>query len=535
MASEFSHPSLGHIQGNAKEGVVQFLGVKYASIKDRFAASEVFDHSESNFIDATKPGPYVISPPVWDMEFGFIQKSLPMPEMRMSELEGLNLNISVPLIQGKIPSPEQMLPVFMFVHGGGYALGSNAWPQYDQARIVRLSTKMGKPVIGVGINYRVGLPGFLTSQEMRKEGYVANNGLRDQANALRWIKKFIGGFGGDSGNVTFIGESAGSVSGSLLLHSTEPLFKRYVSMSGTSLMMKPLPPPVSEFAYSSVIEMFGLKDASGPERIKALLALPVEKLLSVPPNIPLVPVIDGDLIRSIINFAQISSKDDDPALDMPGRKWCQDLLIGDCQFDGSIGSFMLGPKTVSIAKGFCSSIGKTLADYPAAAEKLRHAYQITPDLADDVALRNVLQFSTDIGFYATALAFAQGWPGKARVYHFNEPNPWEGPWKGEAGHVLDIAFLFQNYNEHLEPEQKAVAVKFAEDVIKFANGACDWKAFNEGEGARIYGPSRDGICGEYVEGIAQDGSGRKNIIFELAEEIGLEPLSAAWGNFLTGN
>lgn len=85
------------------------------------------------------------------MEFGFIQKSLPMPEMRMSELDGLHLNISVPLIGGKSPSLEQKLPVFMFVHGGGYALGSNAWPQYDQSRIVKLSTEMEKPVIGVGI------------------------------------------------------------------------------------------------------------------------------------------------------------------------------------------------------------------------------------------------------------------------------------------------------------------------------------------------------------------------------------------------
>jgi len=45
---------------------------------------------------------------------------------------------------------------------------------------------------------------------MRKAGYVSNNGLRDQANALRWVKKFIGGFGGDPDTVTYIGESAGA-------------------------------------------------------------------------------------------------------------------------------------------------------------------------------------------------------------------------------------------------------------------------------------------------------------------------------------
>ncbi len=122
------------------------------------------------------------------------------------------------------------------------------------------------------------------------------------------------------------------VSGSLHLHSQEPLFKRYVSMSGTSLMMKPLPPPVSEFAYSYAIEFFGLKDLSASERINALLELPVEKLLSVPPNIPFLPITDGDLIPGAATFAQISSPED-PNSHMVGRNWCKDLLIGDCQFD----------------------------------------------------------------------------------------------------------------------------------------------------------------------------------------------------------
>lgn len=74
-----------------------------------------------------------------------------MPEITISELDGLNLNITVPLLEGNFPTPEKKLPVFMFVHGGGYSLGSNAWPQYDQARIVRLSAEMGMPIIGVGI------------------------------------------------------------------------------------------------------------------------------------------------------------------------------------------------------------------------------------------------------------------------------------------------------------------------------------------------------------------------------------------------
>lgn len=71
--------------------------------------------------------------------------------------------------------------------------------------------------------YRLGIPGFLTSAEMRQAGYKANNGLRDQATALQWIKHHIAGFGGDPANVTAMGESAG---GGELLPLPSPFVKR---------------------------------------------------------------------------------------------------------------------------------------------------------------------------------------------------------------------------------------------------------------------------------------------------------------------
>ena len=84
-------------------------------------------------------------------EFGFIQQSLPVPKLTSSDLEGLNLNISVPLLESKLPTPTSSHPVFVFVHGGGYGVGSNAWPQNDLERFVKLSADMELPVIGVGI------------------------------------------------------------------------------------------------------------------------------------------------------------------------------------------------------------------------------------------------------------------------------------------------------------------------------------------------------------------------------------------------
>jgi carboxylesterase type B len=85
------------------------------------------------------------------MEFGFIQNSLPIPELKTSGTECLHLNITVPLLEGVPPGKETKLPVFVFVHGGGYSIGSNSWPQYDQSRIVKLSNELGMPVLGVGI------------------------------------------------------------------------------------------------------------------------------------------------------------------------------------------------------------------------------------------------------------------------------------------------------------------------------------------------------------------------------------------------
>ncbi|KAF8864542.1 alpha/beta-hydrolase [Acephala macrosclerotiorum] len=538
MSITLSHPSLGEIQGKVDEKVTRFLGIKYASIKDIFAASEVVKYSNSK-IDATKLGPMVPGPmeKAWEDEFKFIQKSLPMPPMTMSELDGLNLNVTVPLKEGQLPSPDTKLPVFVFVHGGGFGLGSNAWPQYDQGRIVQQSEEMGIPVIGVGINYRVGIPGFLTSVELREAGYLGNNGVRDQANAFTWVQEYISGFGGDPQNVTFIGESAGSASGCLLLHQKKQLFNRFISMSGNTLMVRPLPPPLAEFVYSTTMQNLGLGALSGAERVKALLKIPVEKIIEARASgLPLLPVVDNDVVPCAPSFSQIGSKAEDPALSMPGRSWCKELLIGDCQFDGSILSHMLGPRTIGIGKNFCSSIEKTLAAQPGAAQKLRHTYKITPDLEDSIALRNVLQFATDIGFFATGVTWARGWPGKAWMYHFNEPNPWDGEWKGESGHILDVAYLFQNYEEHLTQAQKNVGKQYAGDFISFMNGKTRWPVFEDGkEGAMTYGPSTESKSWEYVEGITSEKSGRKNTIFELAESVGIEELSAAWGNFLSGN
>ena len=62
----------------------------------------------------------------------------------------------------------------------------------------------------IHFSYRLGLPGFLTSEELKAAGYKGNNFLRDQRAGLAWVKQHIAGFGGDPDNITVIGESAGA-------------------------------------------------------------------------------------------------------------------------------------------------------------------------------------------------------------------------------------------------------------------------------------------------------------------------------------
>lgn len=84
----------------------------------------------------------------------FIQQSLPKPPVKHSDVDCLNLNITVPKLASGIGGlSRQKLPVFIWTHGGGFVVGANSWPQYDHAKLVKLAAKNGVPIIGVGIKY----------------------------------------------------------------------------------------------------------------------------------------------------------------------------------------------------------------------------------------------------------------------------------------------------------------------------------------------------------------------------------------------
>jgi carboxylesterase type B len=199
----------------------------------------------------------------------------------------------------------------------------------------------------------------------------------------------------------------------------------------------------------------------------------------------------------------------------------------------------LDAKNPGIASKFIESVNKTLSSHPEAAKTLLSSYNIAESTNDDEAMLSILQFATEISFYAPALAFAKGWPctkeNKFFLYHFNEGIPWEGRFQGEAGHVLDVAFLFQNYNDHMNDAQKALARAYGEDFIEFVNGNDPWPPVQRGQlGARVYGPSKDGITTKYVASGKPEEVGRNDRVLKLGEMAGFGTILDVFQNFMQG-
>lgn len=141
----------------------------------------------------------------------------------------LTLNVTTPKRRRDEP-----MPVMVFIHGGGYILGSSATPIYDGAALAR------KGCVYVSVNYRVGALGCLdlSSLSTREVTIDDNLFLRDLVMALRWVRDNIAQFGGDPDNVTIFGESAGAqgVATLLAVPAAKGLFAQAISESPASGM-----------------------------------------------------------------------------------------------------------------------------------------------------------------------------------------------------------------------------------------------------------------------------------------------------------
>ncbi|MBB5491210.1 carboxylesterase/lipase family protein [Nocardiopsis metallicus] len=154
-------------------------------------------------------------------------------------------------------------PVLVWIHGGAYIVGSGAEATYDGTRLAEAG------LVVVSVNYRLGFEGF-----GHVPGRPDNRGLLDQAAALRWVRDNIAAFGGDPGNVTIAGESAGAGSVVCLMASPDArgLFHRAVAHS--------VPGDMLTVDTARAVSEGVAKAAGVPLEAESLAALAPEKILA---------------------------------------------------------------------------------------------------------------------------------------------------------------------------------------------------------------------------------------------------------------
>lgn len=269
------------MRGRVEEGVSIFRGIPFAAAPVgawRFRAPAP-PPTIDGVLDATRFRAQAMQNP---SNLGMIG----LEQATMDE-DCLFLNVWTPATDGG------RRPVMVWIHGGAFVIGAGSQMLYDGAPLARRGD-----VVVVTINYRLGVFGFL-----RHGPGTGNEGLLDQIAALEWVRDEIAAFGGDPGNVTIFGESAGAMSVATLLATPRArgLFHRAIAQSGATNVV--LPRERAETVAQRIVTGLGLPPGDGA----ALATLPAARLLEVQRDVfdrsfrgreglAFAPVVDGTVI-----------------------------------------------------------------------------------------------------------------------------------------------------------------------------------------------------------------------------------------------
>ena len=297
------HTGLGEIQGTAEDGVLKFLGVPFAKA-GRFEYAQLADNwkdlgtrLEDGALDASEFGPACPQCRQFDLHLDNPKRLFYHKEYRDGlvfkyDEECLNLNIYA-------PAEAKNAPVIVFIYGGGFDSGSNSEQPFDGSGFAR------RGVIAVFINYRVGVLGYITHEEIKKQfGREGNFGLDDQRTGIRWVKEHIADFGGDPENITLLGQSAGAISIQYLCldPNNKGLFNRAAMMSGGGMFPRFALPKAAESTRSYWIQLMQEAGCKSFEELKALdlaslfKAVEIMKIKRKDTIYFVMPVMDGALI-----------------------------------------------------------------------------------------------------------------------------------------------------------------------------------------------------------------------------------------------
>ncbi|KAI3332345.1 alpha/beta-hydrolase [Xylariaceae sp. AK1471] len=289
-----------------------FLGMPYAKKAARFTVAEPLDTAWNGSRGATAYPPHCVGYGGDEVGYELSEDCLYLNVVRPSELD-----------------EKAGLPVAVWIHGGGLTMGGSADRRYNLSFIVENSVKQGTPIIGVSLNYRLSVFGFLTGSEALDAG-VTNIGFRDQRLALRWVHENIAAFGGSPDKVTIFGESSGaeSVTAQVLAYNgrDDNLFRGAIGQSGFGGMLNRYPGGLN--ASGAPQETFNRLLLNTPcsstigtaDSLSCLKALPFEEInhaVNVTGIGPWSPVVDGDFLA------------DRPSTQLKSGKFVQvPLLIG---------------------------------------------------------------------------------------------------------------------------------------------------------------------------------------------------------------
>ncbi|RZL45873.1 MAG: carboxylesterase/lipase family protein [Variovorax sp.] len=356
------------------------------------------------------------------------------------------------------------LPVIVFIYGGSNISGYSADPIYDGKALAKRAN-----AVVVTLNYRVGILGWLDLPQLKTGDAQADSGnfaLLDQIQALKFVKGSIGAFGGDAGNVTVMGQSAGAVNvwGLVVSPLSAGLLHKAVPLSGgVANASRATAQTYSKALLNAIVIADGkatdaasaqtwLATQSNAQIAGYLRGMTSSKLLSVMLANPQLgnapaPIEDGSVLP-VNSIAALAA----------GQYNKMPLLVGNTKDEGTLFAGLFGTVTGTGVSGFKPNdydrFGLQYNFNPDAAPTLTEADLINSAYLPVTALPtgwNALSaFATNSIFVGplvpqlnslSAQQLAQTW-----YYRFDwneEPVPFDTVYG--ATHALDLPFLFGNF------------------------------------------------------------------------------------------
>ncbi|MBV8234302.1 MAG: carboxylesterase/lipase family protein [Acidimicrobiia bacterium] len=450
----------GSVQGRHQDGIFDFRGIPYAAPPVgplRFRPPQPLERW-TGVRDATRFGP------VAPQNQGAMERLFGAPTQNIDE-DCLTLNVWTPACD------DGKRPVMVWIHGGAFLYGTGATPWYDGHGFAR------EGVVLVTINYRLGAFGFL---HVDGQG---NNGILDQVAALEWVRDNIAAFGGDPGNVTVFGESAGAMSvGTLLgLPAAKGLFVKAIAESGAAHSARPA--DLSAELAGTFLAELGVDP--GPGAVDRLRDIPMQTLLDAQAKVveremgsggrgmPFAPVVDGVVLPES-PFDAIGN----------GQAAGVSVLIGTTRDEWRLFT-LLDPSLSKLDdQGAARRLGRLVRDPARAPDVIAHYRSTRPetnvsDLWSEVA--------TDVIFRMPAIRLAETQSALGNdvfMYRFDYATPVFGGALG-ACHALEIPFVF----EMLDAGAEMFVGPLSDDLRTLARRMHEsWAAF-----ARAGRPAADGL------------------------------------------